>query len=93
MLRKVNSMNSLVADTLGGKGLRRLDSIPAPEPCLGLLSLLRRPVPLRELRPAAIASGMSMEVIETAIGIATRRGELRIEADRDGTILAVRCRP
>jgi hypothetical protein len=33
---------------------------------------------------------MSMEVIEAAISVATRRGEMRIEADRDGTILALR---
>jgi hypothetical protein len=47
-------------------------------------------MPLRELRPAAVASGMSMEVLETAISVATRRGELRIEASTDGTILARR---
>jgi hypothetical protein len=40
-----------------------------------------------------MAAGMSMELVETAIGIATRRGELKIEAGPDGTVLAVRCRP
>jgi hypothetical protein len=40
-----------------------------------------------------MAAGMSMEVLETAISVATRRGELRIEAGRDGAILAVRRRP
>jgi hypothetical protein len=47
-------------------------------------------MPLRELRPAAIASGMDMEMVEVALSVATRRGELRIEAARDGTILAMR---
>jgi hypothetical protein len=83
-------MSNIVAGPAGGKGLRRLDAIPTPEPCLGLLALLRRPMPLRELRPAAIASGMNMEMVEVALSVATRRGELRIEAARDGTILAMR---
>jgi hypothetical protein len=51
-------------------------ALPAPGPELyDLLALLRRPMPLSNLRPAAVA---------------TRRGELRIEAGRDGTILAMR---
>jgi hypothetical protein len=32
---------------------------------------------------------MSVEVIESAISIATRRGELRIVADRDGMPIAI----
>jgi hypothetical protein len=47
-------------------------------------------MPLRELRPAAIASGMNTEMVEVALSVASRRGELRIEAARDGTILAIR---
>jgi hypothetical protein len=92
-------MSNIAAAPRGGKGWRRLDASPAhhldaiPAPSFGLLALLKRPLPLGELRPAAIAAGMSMEVIEAAISVATRRGEMRIEADRDGTILAVRQRP
>ncbi len=87
-------MTNIVAAPTGGKGWRRPDAIPAPGTAsFGLLALLKRPLPLGELRPAAMAAGMSMEVIEAAISVATRRGEMRIEADRDGTILAVRQRP
>jgi hypothetical protein len=83
-------MTNIVAGPAGGKGLRRLDAIPAPDPSLGLLALLRRPMPLRELRPAAVASGMNMEMVEVALSVATRRGELRIEAGAGGEVLAVR---
>jgi hypothetical protein len=86
-------MSNIVAAPAGGKGLRRPDAIPAPGPAsFGLLALLRRPMPLRELQPAAIAAGMSTELVDSALSVATRRGELRIEAGWDGTILAVRCR-
>jgi hypothetical protein len=87
-------MSNIVAAFTGGKGQRCPDAIPAPcQASLGLLALLKRPLPLAELRPAAVAAGMSMDRVESALSIATRRGELRIEAGHDGTILAVRCRP
>jgi hypothetical protein len=77
-----------------GRARSRTSFVPAPAPEMyGLLALLRRPLPLGELRPAAMAAGMSMEVIETALSIATRRGELRIEAGSDGSVLAMRRRP
>ena len=84
-------MTNIRAVSTDGNACRRPDVIPAPS--FGLLALLKRPLPLGELRPVAMAAGMSMEVIEAAISVATRRGEMRIEADRDGTILAVRRRP
>jgi hypothetical protein len=97
------NMNNITAALGGGKGRHHPDDagpahcseiIPAPAPELyGLLALLRRPMPLSKLRPAAIAAGLSMDRVESALSIATRRGELRIEAGHDGTILAVRCRP
>jgi hypothetical protein len=54
-----------------------------------LLALLGRPLPLGQLRPAALAAGLTQAQVETAIGIATRRGELIVTADRDGTVLAI----
>jgi hypothetical protein len=36
-----------------------------------------------------MAAGMTVEVIDRAISIATRRGELRIMADRDGLPIAI----
>ena len=87
-------MSNIVAAPAGGKGRRRPDVIPAPGPAsFGLLALLKQPMPLGELRPTAIAAGLSPELVENALSIATRRGELRIEAGRDGTVLAVRHRP
>jgi hypothetical protein len=84
-------MTNIRTVSTDGNGCCRPDAIPAPSPAsFGLLALLKRPLPLGELRPAAMAVGMSMEVIEAAISVATKRGEMRIEADRDGTILAVR---
>jgi hypothetical protein len=40
-----------------------------------------------------MAAGLSTELVESAFSIATRRGELRLEAARDGVIMAVRQRP
>jgi hypothetical protein len=54
-----------------------------------LLGLLGRPLPLSELQPAAMAAGLTPAQVESAIGIATRRGDLIVTADRDGTVLAV----
>jgi hypothetical protein len=54
-----------------------------------LLGLLGRPLPLSQLRPAALAAGFTQAQVESAIGIATRRGDLIVTADRDGTVLAV----
>jgi hypothetical protein len=54
-----------------------------------LLGLLSRPLPLSELRPAAMAAGLTPAQVESAIGLATRRGELVVTADQDGTVLAV----
>jgi hypothetical protein len=50
-------------------------------------------MPLGELRPAALAAGLTMERVESALSIATRRGELGIEAGAGGEVLAVRRRP
>jgi hypothetical protein len=91
-------MSSIPLLTSGEKGLSQARVVcdptqatfPAPNDATrGLLRLLMRPLPLAELRPAAIAAGMSVEVIETAISVATRRGELRIVADRDGLPIAI----
>jgi hypothetical protein len=85
-------MSSIAALTVGEKGQRTLLPAPSVE-MYGLLAILKRPMPLGELRPAAMAAGLNMEQVETAISIAARRGELRIEAAVDGTVLAVRGRP
>jgi hypothetical protein len=91
-------MSLLAALTSGEKGPQQARvvcdptqaTVPAPSGATrGLLRLLMRPLPLAELRPAALAAGMSVEVIENAISIATRRGELRIVADRDGLPVAI----
>ena len=98
-------MSNIVAALAGGKGLRRPDAspirshrvrpVPAPAPEMyDPLTLFRRgALPLSNVRSTAIAAGLSPELVETAFSIATRRGELRIKAGRDGTILAVRHRP
>src|SRR5215207_10026057 len=54
-----------------------------------LLGILPRPLPLSELRPAAVTSGLTQAQVESAIGITMRRGELIVTADRDGAVLAV----
>jgi hypothetical protein len=54
-----------------------------------LLGLLGRPLPLGQLRPAALAAGLTQTQAENAISIAARRGELIVTADRDGTVLAI----
>jgi hypothetical protein len=54
-----------------------------------ILAILKRPMPLGALRPAALASGLTMDQVETAISIATRRGALTLTADRDGIVLAI----
>jgi hypothetical protein len=54
-----------------------------------LLRLLGRPLPLSQLRAAAMVAGLTQVQVESAISIATRRGELIVTADRDGTVLAV----
>jgi hypothetical protein len=54
-----------------------------------LLGLLGRPLPLSQLRPAAIAAGLTQAQVESAISVAARRGELIVTADRDGTVLAI----
>jgi hypothetical protein len=59
-----------------------------------LLGIFRRgALPLSDVRPAAMAAGLSTELVESAFSIATRRGELKIEAARDGTIMARAIRP
>jgi hypothetical protein len=50
------------------------DTLPAPSPAmLCLLRLLRRPMPLGELRPAATAAGMAAGEVDDALAVATRR--------------------
>jgi hypothetical protein len=56
---------------------------------LALVRVLRRPLPLAELRPAAIAAGMTPAEIDDALANGARRGAVRFAADRDGTILAM----
>ena len=47
---------------------------PAPTPALWrLLALIRRPLPLGELRPAAAAAGLSSTEVDAALAVATRR--------------------
>jgi hypothetical protein len=68
--------------------LRPLPPAPSAE-LFGLLAILKRPMPLADLRPAAVAAGLSMDQVESAISVATRRGELWIVADRDGMPIAI----
>jgi hypothetical protein len=96
-------MSNIVAAPVGGKGLRRPGAspvcrtavIPAPTPEMyDLLALFPRgALPLSDVRPAAVATGLSMDLVENAISIASRRGELRIEAGHGGTVLARRAWP
>ncbi len=52
----------------------RPGTAPAPSPEMTrLLRLLRRPMPLGELRPAAAAAGMAEPELAAAISTATRR--------------------
>jgi hypothetical protein len=49
-------------------------TIPAPTPgLLRLLGLVRRPMPLSELRPAAAEAGLDEAELEAAMAVATRR--------------------
>jgi hypothetical protein len=54
-----------------------------------LRGLLGRPLPLSQLRPAALAAGLNQAQVESAISVAARRGELIVTSDRDGTVLAI----
>ena len=81
-------MSSIASRPFAEKGQRTL--LPAPsDEMYGILAILKRPMPLGALRPAALASGLTMAQVENAISIATRRGALTITADRDGTVLAI----
>jgi hypothetical protein len=73
----------------------RAPYVPAPTPeTHSLLALFRRgALPLSTVRSTAIASGMEPGLVETAIAITTKRGELLFEAARDGTVLARRVWP
>ncbi len=81
-------MSSVASRPFAEKGQRTLPPAPSVE-MYGLLAILKRPMPLGALRPAAAASGLTMAQVESAISVATRRGELMITADRDGTVLAI----
>jgi hypothetical protein len=81
-------MSSIASRPFAEKGQRTLPPAPSAE-MYGLLAILKRPMPLRALRPAALASGLTMAQVESAISVATRRGELRIVADRDGLPIAI----
>src|SRR5689334_14403694 len=66
------------------------EATPAPSPALwALLRVLHRPLPLAELRPIALAAGMSPAEIDLALANGARRGVIRFAADHDGTILAM----
>jgi hypothetical protein len=54
-----------------------------------LIRVLRRPLPLAELRPVALAAGMTPAEIDDALANGARRGAIRLAADHDGTILAM----
>ena len=52
----------------------RPGTLPAPSAAMHrLLALLRRPVPLGQLRPAAAAAGMDAGEVDAALAVATRR--------------------
>ena len=56
-------------------------NLPAPSPAMWrLLRLLRRPVPLGELRPAATAAGMAEPELAAALFTATRRQAIGLAA-------------
>ncbi len=56
-------------------GAHSLDcALPAPTSgVFRLLTLLKRPVPVSQLRPAATAAGMDASEVDAAIAVATRR--------------------
>jgi hypothetical protein len=76
--------------------LRKADS-PAvlinDQRCRLEVAVLRSGYRRAALRPAVTAAGLTVEQIESAISIASRRGELQVAADRDGAILALGRRP
>jgi hypothetical protein len=90
-------MTSIASPSSIEKGRARSHTsfVPAPAPEMyQLLGIFRRgALPLSDMRPAALAAGLSTELVESAFSIATRRGELKIEAARDGTIMARAIRP
>jgi hypothetical protein len=79
----------LIAPLLAGeKGQHALLAAPS-DGMYGILAILKRPMPLGALRPAALASGLTMAQVKNAISIATRPGALTITANRDDTVLAI----
>lgn len=59
----------------------RPGTLPAPSAGMfRLLTLLRRPVPLGQLRPAAAAAGMAEPELAAAISTATRRQVIGLAA-------------
>ena len=90
-------MTKIARGPAAGKALRRPDAtagrMPAPSPAmLCLLRLLRRPMPLGELRPAAAAAGMAEPELAAAISTDTRRQVIGLAAVA-GTAYYVRRRP
>ena len=68
-------------------------AVPAPTPALWrLLALVRRPVPLNEMRLAAVAAGMAEPEVDAALATATRRQVLGL-AMIGGTVCIERRRP
>lgn len=68
---------------------------PLPAPTSGvfqLLKLLKRPLPVSELRPAAAAAGMAEPELDAAVSVATRRRAIGLAAVA-GTACYVRRRP
>ena len=58
------------------RDVARTSDCALPAPTSGvfrLLTLLRRPVPVSQLRPAAAAAGMDTGEVDAAIAVATRR--------------------
>ena len=56
-------------------------ALPAPSPgVFRLLNLLKRPVPVSQLRPVATAAGMAEPELAAAISTATRRQAIGLAA-------------
>ncbi len=90
-------MTKIARGSAAGKALRRPDATPGTLPVptatmWQLLRLLRRPLPLGELRPVAAAAGMAEPELAAAISTATRRQVIGLAAI-GGVACYVRRRP
>ena len=66
--------DNVLSRPLAGRGAGLHDKLPAPTGGMHrLIALIRRPVPLAELRPAATAAGMTDPEVDAALATATRR--------------------